>query len=130
MDIDGATSVAAFAGLRALAGNGDTAALSREHRIVEEGPGVLRVAGGKLSSARAIAAEVVDRVCRHLGVDRESRTTDDPLVGAGVSAGFRHRLRTRGLRSGLPEDYADRLVARYGTEATAVVELVWRRNPG
>lgn len=124
MDIDGATPLAAFAGLRALAGNGDTAALSREHRIVEEGPGVLRVAGGKLSSARAIAAEVVDRVCRHIGVDRESLTTDDPLVGAGISADFRDRLRTRGLRSGLPEGYADRLVARYGTEATAVVELV------
>ncbi len=124
MDIDGATPLAAFAGLRALAGNGETAALSREHRIVEEGPGVLRVAGGKLSSARAIAVGVVDRVCRHLGVDLASRTTDEPLVGAGISPGFRDRLRARGLRSGLPEDYADRLVARYGTEATAVVELV------
>jgi len=129
MDIDGATSVAAFAGLRALAGNGDTAALSREHRIVEEGPGVLRVAGGKLSSARAIAAEVVDRVCRHLGVDRESRTTDDPLVGAGVSAASGIGSELGGCDPGYRR--TTRTGWAHGTERRRPRWWsLWRRNPG
>ena len=127
MDIDGASPLAAFAGLRTLAGNGNTAALSREHRIIEQGPGVFRVAGGKLSSARSIAKEVVDRVCRHLGVGQESRTADEPLVGAGIGRGFRGFVRTGVLDAGLPEYYTDHLVRRYGTEATSILRLLDER---
>ena len=127
LDIDGASPLAAFAGLRALPGNGNTATLSREHRIIEQGPGVFRVAGGKLSSARVIAAEVVDRVCGHLGVGQESRTAEEPLLGAGIGPGFRDRVRTGMVRAGLSEDYADRLVGRYGTEAASILRLLGSR---
>ena len=124
MDVDGASPLAAFAGLRTLTGNGKTAALSRAHTIVEQGPGVFAVAGGKLSSARLIAAEVVDRVCTRLGIEQRSRTADEPLLGAGVSRGFRSRIRTGVARAGLPGEYADHLVGRYGTEAGAIVDLL------
>ena len=127
MDIDGASPLAAFAGVRTLAGNGNTATVSREHRIVEQGPGVFRVVGGKLSSARAIGAEVVDRVCRHLGIRQVSRTTDELLVGAGIGSGLRNELRTGVAQVGLPETYADHLIGRYGTEATSVLDLVATR---
>ena len=116
MDIGGASPLAAFAGVRTLAGNGNTATVSREHRIVEQGPGVFRVVGGKLSSARAIGAEVVDRVCRHLGIQKGSRTTDELLVGAGIGSGLRNELRTGVAQVGLPETYADHLIGRYGTD--------------
>lgn len=127
MDVDGASPLAAFAGLRTLTGNGKTAALSRAHTIVRQGPGVFAVAGGKLSSARLIAAEVVDRVCTRLGVEQRSRTAHEPLLGAGVSRGFRYRIRTGVARAGLPEEYADHLVGRYGTEAGAIIDLLAAR---
>ena len=117
--------VAAFAGLRTLAGGrraGATA--SREHRIVERAPGAFAVLGGKLSSARVIGAEAVDRACAGLGIDRPSRTASEPLVGAGADPALRDRIRSGLERVHLPGDCADDLVGRYGTEATAVLRIM------
>lgn len=117
--------VAAFAGLRTLAGGrraGATA--SREHRIVERAPGVFAVRGGKLSSARAIGAEAVDRACAGLGIDRPSRTDREPLVGAGADPALRDRIRSGLERVDIPGDCADGLIGRYGTEAGAVLRIM------
>ena len=56
--------VAAWAGLRPLAadGEGPTADLSRRHEIYEDPPGLLTVTGGKLTTYRAMAEAVVDRI--------------------------------------------------------------------
>ncbi|HEX4930884.1 MAG TPA: glycerol-3-phosphate dehydrogenase/oxidase [Gaiellaceae bacterium] len=56
--------VAAWAGLRPLADHGDgpTADLSRRHEIYEGPPGLLTVTGGKLTTYRAMAQAVVDRI--------------------------------------------------------------------
>jgi len=62
--------VSAWAGVRPLAAQGATGApssASREHSIVESAPGLVRVTGGKLTTYRAMAAEVVDHVERLLG---------------------------------------------------------------
>ena len=123
-----ASPLAAFAGLRTLAGDrGHVSAASREHRIVERAPGVFAVVGGKLSSARVIGAEAVDRACARLRIDRRSRTAGEPLVGAGVDAGLRERLRTGLARIQVPEDYADDLIGRYGTEAGVVLRILEQR---
>ncbi len=123
-----ASPLAAFAGLRTLAGGrGRVSAASREHRIVERSPGVFAVVGGKLSSARVIGAEAVDRACARLRIDRRSRTAEEPLVGSGVDANLRERLRTGLARIQVPEDYADDLIGRYGTEAAAVLRILEQR---
>jgi glycerol-3-phosphate dehydrogenase len=96
-----------YAGLRPLAaGEGETADLSRRHLIVEDPSGALAVVGGKLTTYRRMAQDVVDRLS-----DRPCRTARLPLVGAAPPAALR--------AVAAPE----RLVRRYGTEAAAVAAL-------
>ena len=130
VDCSGATPLASFAGLRTLTdGRDSTASASRQHRILEQGPGMFTVVGGKLSSARAIACEVVDRACTYLRVDTPSRTSDAMLVGGGIGRDLRTRLRTGLERIGLPAAYGDHLIGRYGTESVKVLGLLEDR-PG
>ncbi|HEV2087249.1 MAG TPA: glycerol-3-phosphate dehydrogenase/oxidase, partial [Cryptosporangiaceae bacterium] len=78
-----------YAGLRPLL-RGEvevTSKLSREHAVVEPMLGLMLVAGGKYTTYRVMAADVVDRAVRRLrGPVRPSRTEDVPLLGAD---GFR-----------------------------------------
>ncbi|MBG0818057.1 glycerol-3-phosphate dehydrogenase/oxidase [Planomonospora sp. ID82291] len=102
----------AFAGLRPLlAGGGRTADLSRRHALRTAAGGVVTVVGGKLTTYRRMAEDAVDLAVRSRGlVAGPSRTARLPLVGA-VPAG--------------PAP-ADRLAARYGSEAGAVRALMAR----
>lgn len=102
----------AFAGLRPLGAgpaSSGSADLSRRHLISRDSAGVLTITGGKLTTYRAMAEEVVDLVTSALGAPARCRTRRLPLVGA---AG-RERLAAI--------DAAPWLVARYGTEAERVV---------
>jgi glycerol-3-phosphate dehydrogenase len=70
--------VSAWAGIRPLVAtqsNNPTAA-SREHSIASDRFGVISVTGGKLTTYRAMAAEVVDRVQQALGRRVEPAPTD------------------------------------------------------
>lgn len=62
--------VAAWAGIRPLAALGhpaDASSASREHEISRSASGMITVTGGKLTTYRAMAAEVVDTVLEVLG---------------------------------------------------------------
>ena len=62
--------VAAWAGIRPLIASGhnaDPASASREHAITREPSGVFTITGGKLTTYRAMAAEVIDAVEAALG---------------------------------------------------------------
>lgn len=81
--------ISAWSGVRPLVrppGAGDdTVELSRTHRIVENDIGVLAIVGGKLTTYRAMAEEVVDRAARALqgatdGTIGPCTTSDEPLV--------------------------------------------------
>jgi len=127
--------VAAWAGYRPLLdvpGTTSTAAVPREHRIVEGASGLITIAGGKLTTYRSMAAEVVDVVARRLrAVDgrpllRHAATGTEPLPGGEVAD---LGLLVRDLvEEGLDEGLAQSLVGRYGSEAAAVANLV-RREP-
>ena len=75
-----------FAGLRALlrpSGGAKPSAVSREELIEESSSGLLTVAGGKLTTHRAIAEQVVDRLVRRLAwPGRKCATRVAPLPGA------------------------------------------------
>ena len=72
----GLPPLAVFAGLRPLlASDDDVHSASREHRVLLEG-GVLTVAGGKYTTFRVIAREVLRRVQRELG--HQGRPLRDP----------------------------------------------------
>jgi glycerol-3-phosphate dehydrogenase len=77
--------VSAWAGIRPLATAPSTnpSAVSREHSIVTDSSGVISVTGGKLTTYRSMAAEVVDLVQRSLGHKRQRAPTDSiQLPGA------------------------------------------------
>ncbi|MFY7067526.1 glycerol-3-phosphate dehydrogenase/oxidase [Nocardiopsis changdeensis] len=101
----------AFAGLRPLLhGDADSADLSREHSVTVAPNGAVTVVGGKLTTYRAMAQEAVDAaVSRHRLPAGPCRTRALPLVGAAP----REELDA--------VDAPRRLVARYGTEAPAVL---------
>jgi glycerol-3-phosphate dehydrogenase len=101
-----------------------TSVLSREHAVVEPMLGLMLVAGGKLTTYRVMAADVVDRAARRLGgsVPR-SRTDRLPLVGAD---GF-HRLWTNradlARRHGVAVGAVEHLLERYGSLTVEVLAL-------
>ena len=104
--------VGRFAGLRPLldAGDGATSDVSRRHAVIGDPMGgVLSVVGGKLTTYRRMAQDVIDMIARRPGVAATPcRTTNLPAVGA------------QGERtSGLPT----RLTRRFGAEAAAVAAL-------
>ena len=75
------------AGVRALARSaGSPSGVSRMHRITTDGSGLLSIIGSKLTGYRAIAEEVVDRVCRELGRDARCTTGSARLPGADTPA--------------------------------------------
>lgn len=128
--------VAAWAGLRPLLdvpGASSTAAVPREHRIVEDASGLITIAGGKLTTYRSMAAQVVDHAARRLrrldgrAVARRAGTDAEPLPGGEVAD---LDLLARDLTDeGLGAEVAGALVGRYGSEAAAVANLV-RRDAG
>lgn len=70
--------VSAWAGIRPLtsATAASPSAVSREHSIVTDASGVINVTGGKLTTYRSMAAEIVDRVQQSLGQHPEPSPTD------------------------------------------------------
>jgi glycerol-3-phosphate dehydrogenase len=125
--------VAAWAGLRPLLdvpGTTSTAAVPREHRIVEDPSGLITIAGGKLTTYRSMAAEVVDHAAKRLRridgrvVARRAGTDAEPLPGGEVAD---LDLLARDLvDEGIGAGVAVALVGRYGSEAVAVANLVRR----
>lgn len=127
--------VATWAGLRPLvADHAPSAApdVSREHVIVEGPGGVLTVAGGKLTTYRAMAARVVDMVVRRVPTrdgrpwPDESGTDREPLPG-GETAELAS-IRSLGLDAGFSEATVAHLLRNYGTEAAGLYNLA-RREP-
>lgn len=115
-----------YAGLRPLlAGEADsTSKLSREHAVFEPMLGLLLVAGGKYTTYRVMASDVVDRAARRLGGARSSRTADLPLLGAdGYPAMWRDRA-DLARRHGVPVGVVEHLLERYGTLTLDLLALV------
>jgi glycerol-3-phosphate dehydrogenase len=82
--------VSAWAGLRPLAAESadarDPGSASREHAIGERVPGLVSVTGGKLTTYRAMACQVVDAVQRSLGTTPTAASTAQaPLEGGEIS---------------------------------------------
>jgi glycerol-3-phosphate dehydrogenase len=78
--------ISAWAGIRPLAAgtfSGDPASASREHDITVRSDCVIAVSGGKLTTYRAMATEVVDCVQSELDSEKSaSLTASEPLPGA------------------------------------------------
>jgi len=116
--------VAAWAGVRPLVASGDRNpdAVSREHAIGWTVPGLLSVTGGKLTTYRAMAAEVLDTIARRLRAGhRRAATHRTPLPG-GEMASLDDELALARATVGAP-DIAEHLVYAYGTRWRALWQL-------
>jgi glycerol-3-phosphate dehydrogenase len=80
--------VSAWAGIRPLASARamNPSAVSREHSIVRDASGVIHVTGGKLTTYRAMAAEIVDRVQESLGQRVRPAPTESVELPGGSRA--------------------------------------------
>jgi len=123
-----------FAGLRPLVaeeGASDPSAVSREHRIWQEESGLFSVAGGKYTTYRCMAAELVDKVLRHLAktftgfeAAKKTITQFEPIVldsdakqasqFAGALAEYNNRLELETVQH---------LQKRYGARWQRVADL-------
>jgi len=115
-----------YAGLRPLlAGEADsTSKLSREHAVFEPMLGLMLVAGGKYTTYRVMASDVVDRAVRRLGGGRASRTADLPLLGAdGYPALWRDRA-DLARRHGVPVGVLEHLLERYGSLTLDLLAMI------
>jgi len=119
--------IAVYVGLRPLLGGTaeETARMSRNHAVRRSAPGLVSVAGGKYTTYRLMARDAVDVAARDLpfAVDA-SRTADVPLLGAIGLSGAEFRLSRRPGAAALSPDQLRHLLARYGTLAAQVLDLV------
>ncbi len=149
-----------FAGLRPLvvagAGRGgagaDTTKLSREHSVDSSVPGLSVIAGGKYTTYRVMARDLIDAAVRDLaagsggtgttsgsaggvgavgaeGAIPASRTDQVPLAGADGFAELRAAREQLASSAGLPVTQIDRLLGRYGSDVTDLFDLM-ARKPG
>ncbi|MGH3737757.1 MAG: glycerol-3-phosphate dehydrogenase/oxidase [Micromonosporaceae bacterium] len=118
-----------YAGLRPLLSGEDdaTSKLSREHAVVEPMLGLMLVAGGKYTTYRVMASDVVDVAGRRLRGTPRSRTEEVALLGA---EGYEYAWATRAdlaRRHGIPVGVAEHLLERYGTLTREVLALIAER---
>jgi glycerol-3-phosphate dehydrogenase len=125
-----------YAGLRPLlrGRREPTSKISREHTVVTPVPGLVMIAGGKLTTYRIMARDAIDAAAHSLETTvnitvRESITDRVPLVGA---ADFETRSNQRVMlsrRAGLHVARIDHLLGRFGGLVDDVLELC-ATNPG
>jgi glycerol-3-phosphate dehydrogenase len=108
---------------------------SREHEIWREQSGLLLVAGGKLTTFRPMAADVVRTAAAILRKEhrRDSRpfdTASHPLPGAprGDWEDFVQQAAATLRATGFGSEQAERLADRYGEDALRIAQLV-REEP-
>jgi glycerol-3-phosphate dehydrogenase len=119
--------LATWSGLRPLLKPDDesegASAVSREHEIYDT-PGFVTIAGGKLTTFRRMAAEVVDHAIKQLGVTTKSTTINRPLPGSqGLedSDSALEALEKSLENPSLPEGGARYLAGEYGTRAPTLI---------
>jgi glycerol-3-phosphate dehydrogenase len=120
--------VGVYAGLRPLlAGESDsTSKLSREHAVASPVRGLLMVAGGKYTTYRVMAKDVVDAAVRSLdrGDIPASCTEEIPLLGADGYHALWHGREHLARRTGLRVTQVEHLLNRYGSLVEEVLALV------
>ena len=127
--VTGRDVVASWAGLRPLLGqddSGDTRSsdLSRKHAVFSGPFGLYTITGGKLTTYRAMAEDLVDRVAAGLGGAGPCRTREIPLGLHGPAAAAVRLARDEVRRLGLPPRTAVRLVQRYGDDWPEATRLI------
>src|SRR3954468_18872978 len=116
-----------YAGLRPLASGQSepTSRISREHTVVAPVPGLVMIAGGKLTTYRVMARDAIDAAAHSLGGAVPASVTD--VVRIAGADGFETRTNQRlalAASSGVHIARIDHLLGRYGGLVGEVFDLV------
>ncbi len=118
----------AYAGVRPLISTGDprkSVDISRKAELYETSSGMLTITGGKLTTWRRMAKQVVDRLVERDGRVAPCRTDDLPLGMAAVEGDL---APPEGVGEiALPPGHSKLLAFRYGHAARNVMRLVGER---
>ncbi|GAB7006140.1 glycerol-3-phosphate dehydrogenase/oxidase [Nocardioides sp. AN3] len=124
-----------YAGLRPLlAGESEpTSKISREHTVVTPVPGLVMIAGGKLTTYRVMAKDAVDAAGHSLRATtnvtlRESITDKVRLLGADAYEARANQRVLLARRSGLHVARIDHLLGRYGGMIDEILDLIAERR--
>jgi glycerol-3-phosphate dehydrogenase len=119
--------IGVYAGLRPLVAADDskpTTKLSREHVVDTPVPGLASIAGGKFTTYRLMARDVVDAAVADYGRWVPASVTDQlPLLGADGLAAAAAEAERLAEDYGLPREAVEHLLDRYGTLTEEVLEL-------
>ncbi|MFI6364094.1 glycerol-3-phosphate dehydrogenase [Nocardia sp. NPDC050630] len=119
--------VGTYAGLRPLlsGASAETATLSREHAVAEPVPGLFVIAGGKYTTYRVMAADVVDAAVKGLGRAAAPSVTEHlPLLGAVGYQELAADVNSVAQRAGLPVTTVEHLLGRYGSGIGELFDLI------
>lgn len=121
--------LATWAGLRPLVQPVQTeesasTKVSREHTVMQLAPGLTGIAGGKLTTYRVMAEDVVDFATEGTFKDRASITEALPLLGAQGYGEWVDRAEEISGRYGWDLQRVERLLNRYGSLLADLVELI------
>jgi len=120
--------IGVFAGLRPLVADAKSSAttkLSREHICDRPVPGFVSIAGGKYTTYRVMAKDVIDLASNELRrLTPKSVTEKIPLVGADGYYGYLQQKDSIAARYGLEASTVEHLLNRYGSLIDEVLEYI------
>lgn len=120
--------VSTWAGLRPLlqpAAATSSTKVSREHTVSEVTPGLVVIAGGKLTTYRAMAEDAVDFALGPVTAKQiPSVTADTPIVGGSALAAARADLARRAETMGWDDARVEHLIGRYGSTVADLFGLI------
>jgi len=107
-----------------------TTKLSREHVVDAPLPGLVSIAGGKFTTYRLMAKDVVDAAVENFPRPVPPSVTGElPLLGADGLPAVRASAQRLADDYGVPVASVEHLVARYGSTAVEVLELIRADKP-
>jgi glycerol-3-phosphate dehydrogenase len=120
--------IGVYAGLRPLVANNKSATttkLSREHTVDRPAAGFVSIAGGKYTTYRVMAKDVVDRAVIELRkLTQESVTEKLPLIGADGYFALEQQKERIAQDSGLDVQTVTHLLNRHGALISEILELI------
>src|SRR5262249_11787537 len=103
-----------------------TTKLSRAHGVDTPVPGLASIAGGKFTTYRLMARDVVDAAVADFEREVPGSVTDQvPLLGADGLAAVQPAVGRLAEDYGVSRAAVEHLLGRYGTLATEVLDLIW-----
>jgi glycerol-3-phosphate dehydrogenase len=129
--------IGVYAGVRPLikSKGKKTTALSREHAVLAGPEGLLTIVGGKYTTYRVMAKDVMDTAVHMMGEQHgfvngtrtPSVTARTPLLGATGWHALCNQRELLAKRTGLTLQYIDHLLGRYGSLVSEIFDLLATR---